>query len=127
MGQLREIEPQLNDMGFQLMAIAPDLAAGIHQTMEKHHLRGHVLSDSRMAAARAFRVAYEVDENTLKQLKDFGVDLEAASAEKHHQLPVPAVFVVGTNDVIQFTYANPDYKVRLDPELLVAAVRAARK
>ncbi len=33
------------------------------------------------------------------------------------------VFLVATNGLIQFEYANPDYKVRLDPELLVGAAK----
>ena len=80
-----------------------------------------------MTAARAFRIAYEVDKATLAQLQSHAVDLEAASGEKHHQLPVPAVYVVTTNGLIQFAYVNPDYKVRLDPELLLAALQTARK
>ncbi len=78
-------------------------------------------------AAQAFRVAYQVDADTLSQLAKFGVDLEEASGEKHHILPVPAVFVAGTDGIIQFCYANPDYKVRIAPDLLLAAARSARK
>ncbi len=80
-----------------------------------------------MSAARAFRIAYKVDDATLKQLLDHGIDLEEASGEKHHQLPVPAVFVVGTDSLIQFEYVNPDYRVRLDPGLLVAAAKLQLK
>ncbi len=80
-----------------------------------------------MTVAKAFRVAYKVDEATLKQLRGYGIDLEEASGEKHHLLPVPAVFLVGTNGLIQFEYVNPDYKVRIHPELLVAAARLNSK
>ena len=39
-------------------------------------------------------------------------------------LPVPAVFFVGgTKGLIEFEYVNPDYRVRLSPDLLVAAAR----
>lgn len=76
-----------------------------------------------MEVARAFGVAYQVDASTLAALKNYGVDLEEASGEKHRFLPVPAVFVVGKNGVIQFEYVNPDYKVRLHPDLLLAAAR----
>lgn len=80
-----------------------------------------------MLAAQAFRVAYQVDANTLSLLKNYGIDLEEASGENHHMLPVPAVFIAGTNGVIQFAYANPDYKVRIAPDLLLAAARSVRK
>jgi len=80
-----------------------------------------------MTAAQAFRIAYEVDQATLDQLRNHGVDLEAASGEKHHQLPVPAVYVVAANGRIQFSYVNPDYSVRLDPQLLLAALRSVHR
>jgi len=114
-------------MGFQLIAIAPDRPTKLRETKEKYGIQGRFLSDSRMAAAQAFRVAYQVDANTLKHLEGYGVDLEEASGESHHQLPVPAVFIAGTDGVIQFTYANPDYTVRIRPEMLLAVAGTVRK
>ena len=39
-------------------------------------------------------------------------------------MPVPAAFVIGTDGIIDFQYLNPDYKVRVDPDVLVSAARA---
>ena len=55
------------------------------------------------------------------------VDLEKASGYDHHYLPVPATYLVGNNGVIQFQYANPNYKMRLDPDLLIAAAKSYLK
>ena len=76
-----------------------------------------------MDAAKAFGVAFKVDDGMLTKYKGFGIDLEAASGEKHHYLPVPSVFLIGTDGVIKFRYFNPDYKVRLSSEELLAAAR----
>jgi len=114
-------------MGFQIIAISPDRPAKLRETQVKHGIQGRFLSDSQMVAAQAFGVAYQVDAQTLSQLKAYGIDLEEASGEKHHMLPVPAVFIAGTDGVIQFAYANPDYKVRIVPELLLAAAGTVRK
>ncbi len=114
-------------MGFELILISPDRPAKLRETLAKHKIQGRLLSDSQMLAAQAFGVAYRVDDDTLSALKKYGVDLEEASGENHHQLPVPAVFIAGTDGVIQFTYANPDYTVRLKPELLLAAAKSALK
>lgn len=92
-------------------------------TKAKHGLRARFLSDAAMKASQAFRVAYEVDAATLSNLAAHGIDLEAASGQQHHQLPVPAVYVVAAGGRIQFTYVNPDYKTRLDPQLLLASLR----
>jgi peroxiredoxin len=124
--QLREIESELNKAGFQVICISPDQPSKVRETIQKHNLKFLVLSDSKMTASRAFLIAYQVDDATLKVLAEHGINLEAASGEKHHQLPVPAVFLVAPNGVIQFEYVNPDYSVRVHPDVLLAVARASR-
>lgn len=107
----------------QLFAISPDRPAKLKETIEKHKVEFRLLSDSEMTAARSFGVAYQLDETTLAELKKYQIDVEEASGQMHHMLPVPAVFLVATNGVIQFEYVNRDYKVRVKPELLLAAAK----
>lgn len=52
---------------------------------------------------------------------------EGASGETHHQLPVPAVFVLGTDGKIRFEHVTPDHKSRRDSDVLLAMARAALK
>ena len=85
-----------------------------------------LLSDSELAAARALGVAYRVDEETFGKLQGYGIDLEEASGQDHHLLPVPSVFLIDRKGSIRFVYVNPDYTQRIDPETLLAAARAAR-
>lgn len=94
--------------------------------MEKHKLQG-LLSDRNASVAQNFGVAYRVDDGTLKQLQQYGIDIEAASGEKHRLLPVPAVFLITSDGEIRFQYVHPDYKIRLDPELLLAAAKIIAK
>jgi peroxiredoxin len=121
--QLRDIYPTLQELGIDLIGVSPDTPAKAGESLSKHSLPFTLLSDNTMEAARAFGVAYQVDAPTLSALEKFGINLEEASGETHHLLPVPAVFVTGTKHLIQFQYVNPDYKVRLHPDLLLAAVR----
>jgi len=125
--QLRELNEQISELGFQILAISPDQPSKVQETIDEHKISFTLLPDSQMTAARAFGIAYQVDDATLKALEQYGIDLEAASGETHHELPVPAVFVVSANLVIQFEYVNPDYSVRVNPELLLTAARLARK
>src|SRR5579859_241096 len=118
---------QFSELGFQIIAISPDQPSKHHETIEKQNIRFTLLSDSSMTASKAFGIAYRVDEATLKALAEHGIDLQAASGQAHHLLPVPAVFVVPSNGIIQFEYINPDYSVRAHPELLSVAARLAAK
>ena len=82
-----------------------------------------MLSDSTTEAAQAFGLAFQIDDETFKMFKGYGIDLEDASGEDHHILPVPALFIVDTDGVIRFDYINPDYKVRIDPEKVLEAAQ----
>lgn len=125
MVQLRDAESQLRDLGFQIIGISPDQPSKVRETIEKHNIQFTLLSDSAMTASKAFGIAYRVDEPTLKALARHGIDLQVASGQAHQLLPVPAVFVV-SNETIQFQYVNPDYSVRLHPDLLLRAAQLAR-
>lgn len=122
LGQLQKIEADLVELGYRILAISPDLPQNLKSTVEKNTLRYVLLSDSKMEAARAFGLAFRVDEQGYKRLSGYGIDLEAASGEKHHLLPVPAVYLV-KDGIIEFQYANPNYRVRLNPEVLLAAAK----
>ena len=103
-----------------MIGISPDRPEKLRDSIAKHKLGFRLLSDPRMVGARAFGVAYSLDEPTMGQLRQYGIDVEEASGEKHHQLPVPAVFLVSAYGLIRLQYVNPDYKVRLDSDLLLS-------
>jgi peroxiredoxin len=123
LGQLQTAEPELLKLGYQILAISPDRPEKVSEGAEKVNYT--LLSDASMTAAKAFGIAFRVDDGTLDKYKGYGIDLEAASGQKHHLLPVPAVFVAGADGRIHFVYVNPDYKIRLAPEVLLAAARAS--
>ena len=126
LGKLQKVEKELVAKGFRLLACSADRPEKLEPLIAKHELSYTLLSDARMEGARAFGIAYRVDDATLERYEGFGIDLEEASGETHHLLPVPAVFLIDRETVIRFAYANPDYKVRLPTdELLAAAERIA--
>lgn len=124
LSELKEAEVELLGLGYQIIAISPDRGENLKTTLEKHKMNYQLLSDSKMEAAKAFGIAFEVDGEILQKYKSYGIDLESASGEKHHLLPVPAVFLVDTEGIILFQYVNPNYKVRLKKEIILAAAKA---
>lgn len=123
---LAGIEDDLNKAGAQLDAISMDQPSKLKATPDREKLRYHLLSDSEAAAAKAFGIAFKVDDATVAKYKTYGINLDAASGKDHHILPHPAVFIANTNGVIRFAHVNPDYKVRLEPKKVVEAARAAK-
>ena len=125
MGQLQEINAELIDLGYQIIAISPDRPEKIRSVLEKTSYDYRIVSDSKLSAALACGVAFTLDAKTVEKYKGYGFDLEDASGETHHMLPVPTVFVLDTGGTIRFVYSNADYKVRIDPERLMAQARKA--
>ena len=74
-----------------------------------------------MRAARAFGIAWQVSDREVAQLAEYGIDLEEASGESHHVLPVPSVFLVDAEGRIRWMYSNPDYTVRPDNAAILEA------
>jgi peroxiredoxin len=126
LSQLADIEPELVELGYRILAVSPDRAAILAEGADATPATRTLLSDSSGAAARAFGIAYRVDAETVEKYRGYGIDLEAASGHDHHLLPVPAVFVVDAEGVIQFGYAHPDYRYRIPGDLILAAARTLR-
>ncbi len=96
----------------------------LQESLDKHDLGFQLLSDSSMTAAVQFGLAWQVPEGMVEKYITYNIDLEASSGQSHHILPVPAVFVVGTDSVVRFQHVNPDHRVRIDVDVLLAAAKA---
>ncbi|MBA3581443.1 MAG: AhpC/TSA family protein [Gammaproteobacteria bacterium] len=125
LGQLQSIESQLVALGYQVLAVSPDKPEKQNESKTKQSLQYQLLSDSSMEAAQALGIAFRLDDETNAKYKEYGIDLEATSGYTHHLLPVPAVWIIDQTGLIRFAYVNPNYKSRLDPELLLAAAKSA--
>lgn len=117
------MESELEALGFRVIALSPDRPEKLVTSLEVDDLGYTLFSDSGLDAARAFGIAFQLDEAQLGAYRGYGIDLEAASGRDHHQLPVPSVFLVDETGTIRWVYSNPDYRVRPENEKLLEAAR----
>ena len=127
LSQLQEIEADIIKYGYQIIAISPDRPEKLNESFDKYKMNYLLLSDSYMAGAKAFGIAFKLDESTIKKYGEYGIDLVDASGEKHYSLPVPSVFVIGTDGIVKFKYVNPNYKVRLDANVLLSILKVGQE
>ena len=124
LAELRHVLPELEQRGMDVYFLSADspanLASALHGDAEG--LDYTLLSDARLGAAEAFGLAFRVSDDYYQRAKDYGLDLEEASGETHHALPVPAVYVIDADGVIRFAHSEPDYTQRLGNDELRAAV-----
>lgn len=117
LAELQSIQDDIRDLGYQILAVSMDRPGKLRETLDKHDLAYILLSDSAATATRAFGLAFRATNSNTERL-------EAASGRTHHILPVPAAFLIGTDGMIKFEYINPNYKVRVKSEIILAAARA---
>ncbi len=80
-----------------------------------------LFSDCSVEVSESFGLAFHMDDEIVAMyLEKFNINLEEASGETHHNLPVPAVFVLGADGKVKFVYTNPDHTTRLSNEELLA-------
>ena len=124
LAELRHVVPELEKRGMDvyfLSADSPDnLASALHS--EAEGLDYTLLSDARLSAAEAFGLAFRMPDAYYQRAKEFGVDMEEASGETHHALPIPAAYLIDTKGVIRFGHANPNYTQRISADQLRAGV-----
>jgi peroxiredoxin len=120
------VEPELSELGFQVIAISADQPSQLVDSLDISEPGYSLYSDSELAAARAFGIVFQLTDAEVAGYAKYGIDLEAASGQSHHQLPVPSVFLVDATGTIQWVYSNPDYEVRPEnADLLREARRVA--
>lgn len=110
---LQEIVPVLEEKGYQLIAVSTDKPEGLKQSAVKQRLGYTLLSDADTKVSKLFGIAYKAPEAYWEMLPKTsgGMDTDLL-------LPVPSVFILDRKGVIHFEYINPDFKQRLNPELL---------
>jgi peroxiredoxin len=117
---LRAVEPKIVAMGYQVIFLSTDRPELLYSSL-KEKVDYHILSDSSMEAARAFGVAYRLNDETVKKMLALGVDLNATQGTNNHELPVPSIFIVDRSGVIRFRHYDANYRVRLDSASVLAA------
>lgn len=126
---LRDIEPELTKLGYQIIAITPDSVASITNSINDtggQKLNYLLLSDNQFQASSAFGLAYYLDDKTAAIYKGkLGSLITTEAGTEKVVLPVPAVYILNTDGVALFNYVHINYKTRLQSELLLNAAELA--
>ena len=120
---LRTAVPQVSALGFDVLFLSTDRPEILRSSL-KEPVDYHLLSDNEVNAARAFGVAFRMDDATYAKYKTYGLDLEETQGATHHELPVPAVFIVDRKGKIRFAHTNSDYTQRLPAADVVKAAQS---
>ncbi len=126
LAELKSIEKELVDEGYQILAISPESPEKLQSQKLETEFAVTLISDESLAAIRGFGVGFYVPNDTRKLYKDrMNVDLTADTTDKA-VLPAPAIFILDESGTVQFNYVNPDYSVRPSAALVLSAAKLVK-
>jgi len=129
LSELKDVVSDIDALGVDVLFLSGDRPDLLYSTLSRETqediagLDYTILSDADVQAAVALGVAFKASQRTIDRRKEKGQDIDDSSMLRHGVLPVPAVFAIGQDGVVAFAYANPDYKVRLPADELLAVIK----
>lgn len=124
---LQQALPRIELYGARLVAVTPQKPDKSRAQVEKDGYPFEILSDLDDRVMRAYNLYFEVPAELSEVYKKrLSLDLAEYNGEGRYVLPVPATFVIDRNGTIQAAFADVDYRQRVEPAVILAALEAIR-
>ena len=121
---LKDIEGQLDALGYQILAISPETPDQLQAQKLQTKFAVQLLADPELEAISGFGIGFYVPHEKRTTYKSkWDINLTSDKVSGKAVLPAPAVFILDTNAKVLFSYVNPDFKTRISPELLYQAAK----
>ena len=117
--------PDYQRRGVTPVAVSVDKPDAEAKTRATFAIPFPVLSDSDAAIIEAFHVVKKVGDGEFAKMKGFGVDLESYSGKTHHEMAIPALFLIDRGGIVRWAHSDPDFKMRPSTAQILAAIDAA--
>jgi len=115
--------PEITALGGRLMAISAQLPDKSLSTVEQNALEFDALSDVGNRVARSFGLVYALPDELRAVLISNNKALPMFNGDDSWELPVPATYVIGRDGRVVLASVQIDYRQRLAPEEIVAALQ----
>ncbi len=127
----RDLYPRIRARGALLVAIAPQTVRQNDFMVQQYNLPYPLLRDQDCALAEQFGVAYPLSQDMQRYYRSIlvnipfinsGSNIMAPEDGKACKLPLPATFVVNQEGLVTYAEAHADFRVRPEPEDVLAAI-----
>jgi peroxiredoxin len=118
----QEVLPQIKEKGATLIAITPETPDNSLSTKEKNELDFEVLTSENNELARSLNLVFKLPEALAELYGKFGIDLLESQGNDANELPIAATYIIDQNGEVSYHFLSEDYKLRSDPEVIIAAL-----
>ncbi len=98
--------------GATVVAITPETELSVDKTIEKTKATFNIISDTSYQILKAYGVNFKVEDKTVERYKNFGVDFAKVNGNNENVLPVPAVYIIGSDGKFKYIWFEKDYRKR---------------
>lgn len=123
---LAAIHGQIRRLGAQVVSIMPDTAQFTGDFVGQNDLPFPVLSDMDLGYCLSLGLIFWVGAEIRRLYQDAGVELEKYHGNQGYFLPMAAKFIVGRDGLVKARQVNIEFRERMEPEAIIAALEALR-
>ena len=95
--QLMELQDSMAliiNKGASIIAVSPEKQENVAKTIQKTKATYSIISDDSLKIMSAYKVAFELDDQTNEKYKKWGINLSEKNGSNGNNLPVPAVYII---------------------------------
>lgn len=119
-----ELASEFEKYNATVIAVSPQNTESLKKFTDKITPNVEILSDVGNIASRKYTTVFKYSEESQKAMKDLGYDFTSFYADDSAELPVPAVFVIGTDGVIHYAASEGgDFRERTEPSVILEEVK----
>lgn len=119
---LAGVYPYILAAGGDVVSIIPELGKYARVLQEKHALPFRVLTDLDLTYALSLGLAFWVGDTIKEAYLQLGIDLEQFQGNSGWLMPLPATLVVGKDGSVKASFVEPNLRLRMSTEDILAAV-----
>ncbi len=121
---LKDVMPEITKYGATLIAVTPQQPDKSLGQIQKDGFPFEILSDLNDQVVKSYNLFWKVSDKLDAAYKHgFGLDITAFNGPGRRGLPVPGTFIIDSNGTIRAAYADTDYKKRMEPADILAALQ----
>jgi peroxiredoxin len=115
-----EVENKIESLGYQIIGVSPDAPIKNQEVLAKMNNKYQLYHDKGGELMKAIGIAFQTQDRYADMLSD------ASGGANSNLLPVPSIFIVSEDGTIIFEYICPDYKQRMEADLLLSVLKSLK-
>ncbi len=112
---LKEIDSEVQALGARIVVLTPELERYTRALRKKLNLPFDILTDLHLKTAEQFGLVFTFPDYLRDLYQSFGSTLDRFHDESEYRLPIPARYIVDSDNLIRAADVNADYTIRPEP------------